>query len=60
MHVSFFYNSQRDKLFVRTFIYASGAVTYEEIVNAKALVNESDESRAIAWMLLRTGIFLKK
>ena len=60
MHISFFYDTERDKLFVRTFMYASGMVTYEEVTNPDAIINESDESRTIAWMLLRTGAFLCK
>ena len=58
MHISFFYDTKNEKMFVRTYIYASGAVMYEELVNPERLINESDDSRAIAWMLLRTGVFL--
>lgn len=58
MHISFFYDTKNDKLYVRTYIYASGLVMYEEIRDPDKLVNESDESRTIAWALLRTGVFL--
>lgn len=58
MHISFFYDADRDKIFVRTYIYASGYVTYEELSDPAKIVNESDDSRTIAWMLLRTGVFL--
>ena len=58
MHISFFYDTENEKLFVRTYIYASGVVTYEEVSNPEKLVNESNDSIAITWVLLRTGIFL--
>ena len=58
MHISLFYDTKNEKMYVRTFIYASGLVTYEELVNPERLINESDESKTIAWMLLRTGVFL--
>lgn len=58
MHISFFYDSKNERLLARTFIYASGTVLYEEIKNPEKLVNESRDSVAIAWMLLRTGVYL--
>lgn len=58
MHISFFYDTMSEKVYVRTYIYASGSVMYEELMNPERIINESDDSRAIAWMLLRTGVFL--
>lgn len=58
MHIAFFYDTEHEKLYARTYVYASGTVFYEEIRNPERLVNESEDSRAIAWMLLRTGVYL--
>lgn len=57
-HISYFYDTKNEKLFARTFFHTSGLITYEEIMNPERLVNESDESRTIAWVLLRTGYYL--
>lgn len=58
MHIAFFYDTKNERLYARTYIYASGTVIYEEIKNPEKLVNESEDSRAIAWMLIRTGVYL--
>ena len=58
IHISFFYDTQREKIYIRTFYYASGMLTYEELKNSYAVVNESDEPRTVAGMLLRTGFYL--
>ncbi len=60
MHISFFYDTENEKIYVRTYIYASGATIYEELRNPEQIVNESDESRVIIWVLLRNGVFLCK
>lgn len=57
-HISLFYDVTNDDLYIRTYVYASGTVFYEKVRDPDKLINESDESRIITWMLLRTGYYL--